>query len=206
MPNNLIHNPIVKGLCKGTSMKRLLTLLSLALLPLSALAATIVTLDTTQGQIVLTLDDAKAPKTVANFVQYVKSGQYNGTVFHRVINGFMIQGGGFTPDMKQKPTRAPIANEAGNGLKNTVGTVAMARTADPNSATAQFFINVADNDFLNYKNPTPQGRGYAVFGKVTKGMDVVQRIAQTPTGPRNGMTDVPVTAVVIKKVTIKQKP
>ena len=187
-------------------MKYLIALLSLALLPLSSLAATIVTMDTSQGQIELTLDDAKAPKTVANFVQYAKSGQYNGTVFHRVINGFMIQGGGFTPNLQQKATRAPIANEAGNGLKNTVGTIAMARTADPNSATAQFFINVTNNDFLNYKNPTPQGAGYAVFGKVTRGMDVVQRIAQTPIGTRNGMADVPVTPVVIKKVTIKQKP
>ena len=187
-------------------MRYLITLLSLALLPIGSLAATVVTMDTSQGQIELTLDDAKAPKTVANFVQYAKSGHYNGTVFHRVIDGFMIQGGGFTPSLQQKPTRAPIINEASNGLKNTTGTIAMARTADPNSASAQFFINVADNDFLNFKNSTPQGAGYAVFGKVTRGMNVVQRIAGTPTGPKNGMADVPVTPVVIKKVTIKQKP
>lgn len=187
-------------------MKALITALALISLPLSSMAVTIVTMDTNQGQIELALDEVKAPKTVANFVQYAKSGHYNGTIFHRVIYGFMVQGGGFTPDMKQKPTRTPIGNEANNGLKNTIGTIAMARTSDPNSATAQFFINVAKNDFLDYKNPTPQGWGYAVFGKVTRGMDIVQRIAKTPTTTKNGMADVPVTAIVINKVTIKQKP
>lgn len=190
----------------GANMKTLITALALISLPLSSMAVTIVTMDTNQGQIELALDEVKAPKTVANFVQYAKSGHYNGTIFHRVINGFMVQGGGFTPDMKQKPTRAPIGNEANNGLKNTVGTISMARTSDPNSATAQFFINVAKNDFLDYKNSTPQGWGYAVFGKVTRGMNIVQRIAKTPTTTKNGMADVPVTAIVINKVTIKQKP
>ena len=187
-------------------MKTLISALALIILPLSSLADTLVVMDTNQGKIELTLNEAKAPKSVANFVQYAKSGHYNGTIFHRVIDGFMIQGGGFTADMKQKPTRAPIGNEANNGLKNTIGTIAMARTADPDSATAQFFINVANNDFLNYKNATAQGAGYAVFGKVTRGMDIVQRIAKTSTGTKNGMADVPATPIVITKVTIKQKP
>ncbi|WP_434634137.1 peptidylprolyl isomerase [Chromobacterium sp. CV08] len=184
-------------------MKKLICSLTLAMLPALALAAPVVEMSTNKGNIEITLDQARAPKSVANFVAYAKAGHYNGTVFHRVIDGFMIQGGGFDTKLNQKPTRAPIANEAGNGLKNDVGTIAMARTADPNSATAQFFINVANNDFLNYKSPTPQGAGYAVFGKVTKGMDVVNRIAKTRTGSMNGMDDVPFEPIVIQKVTVK---
>ncbi|MBI3145834.1 MAG: peptidyl-prolyl cis-trans isomerase [Pseudogulbenkiania sp.] len=162
-----------------------------------------VELITNKGNIEITLDSVKAPKSVDNFVAYVKAGHYNGTVFHRVIDGFMIQGGGFDTRLQQKATRAPIANEASNGLKNDAGTIAMARTNDPNSATAQFFINVADNDFLNYQSSTPQGWGYAVFGKVSKGMDVVNRIAKTRTGSMNGMGDVPFEPIVIQKAILK---
>jgi cyclophilin family peptidyl-prolyl cis-trans isomerase len=157
-----------------------------------------VDLRTNMGTIVIELDPEKAPNTVANFLQYVKSGQYDGTVFHRVIPGFMIQGGGMTPDMREKPTRAPIRNEASNGLRNTVGTVAMARTGDPHSASAQFFINVADNGFLDFRSPTQQGYGYAVFGRVVKGMDVVNRIAGVPTGQKGPHSDVPLKPVVIE--------
>jgi peptidyl-prolyl cis-trans isomerase B (cyclophilin B) len=158
-----------------------------------------VRLDTSAGPIVLELDDESAPVTVANFLQYVRDGHYDNTVFHRVIDGFMVQGGGMEPGMKQKPTRPPIANEAGNGLKNRKYTVAMARTGEPHSATAQFFINVADNDFLDYKGPSPQGWGYAVFGKVIEGADVVDKIKSVKTG-RSGMhQDVPVDDVVIRK-------
>ncbi|POZ62719.1 peptidylprolyl isomerase [Chromobacterium alticapitis] len=184
-------------------MKKLLCGLAALALPVLALAAPVVEMATNKGNIEITLDQAKAPKTVANFVAYAKAGHYNGTVFHRVIDGFMIQGGGFDTKLNQKPSKPPILNEASNGLKNDIGTIAMARTAEPNSATAQFFINVADNDFLNYKSPTPQGAGYAVFGKVTKGMDVVNRIAKTRTGSMNGMDDVPFEPIVIQKVTIK---
>lgn len=169
---------------------------------LGAQAETRAVIDTNMGQIRLSLDEQKAPKSVENFVNYANKGFYNGTIFHRVMDGFMIQGGGFTPDMTQKPTEKAISNEAGNGLKNTIGTIAMARTANPNSATSQFFINVADNDFLNYKDPTPQGAGYAVFGKVTGGMDVVQKIAKTKTANRAYHQNVPVKPVVIEKVTI----
>ena len=158
-----------------------------------------VRLDTSEGPIVLELDDENAPATVANFLEYVRDGHYDNTIFHRVIDGFMIQGGGMSPGMKQKPTRAPVANEAGNGLKNRKYTVSMARTSDPHSATAQFFINVADNEFLDYKSPSPQGWGYAVFGKVVEGADVVDRIKAVKTG-RSGMhQDVPVADVVIRK-------
>jgi cyclophilin family peptidyl-prolyl cis-trans isomerase len=157
-----------------------------------------VELRTTMGTIVIELEPDKAPNTVANFLQYVKSGQYDGTIFHRVIPGFMIQGGGMTPDMREKPTRAPIRNEASSALRNTVGTVAMARTADPHSASAQFFINVADNASLDFRSPTPQGYGYAVFGKVVKGMDVVNRIAGVPTGDKGPHSDVPLKPVVIE--------
>ena len=158
-----------------------------------------VRLDTSAGPIVLELDDESAPASVANFLQYVREGHYDNTVFHRVIDGFMIQGGGLGPGMKQKPTRSPIANEAGNGLKNRKYTVAMARTGDPHSATSQFFINIADNDFLDHKGPSPQGWGYAVFGKVIEGADVVDRIKAVPTG-RSGMhADVPVEDVLIRK-------
>ena len=157
-----------------------------------------VKLATNRGDIVLELDAAKAPKTVENFLAYVESGHYDGTIFHRVIDGFMIQGGGLTADMKQKPTRAPIPNEADNGLKNLRGTVAMARTQDPNSATAQFFINVADNDFLDYRAPTVQGWGYCVFGKVVQGMDVVDAIKSVKTGGVGPYRDVPLEPVVIE--------
>ena len=154
---------------------------------------------TSEGDIVVELDAAKAPKTVENFLQYVKAGHYNGTVFHRVIANFMIQGGGMTPDLKEKATRPPIGLESRNGLANQRGTVAMARTNDPNSATAQFFINVKDNDFLNQPQ-SRDGNGYAVFGKVIEGMDVVDKIRVVPIGPG----DVPVTPVIIKKATVEK--
>jgi peptidyl-prolyl cis-trans isomerase B (cyclophilin B) len=159
-------------------------------------------MQTNYGTIELELDRDKAPKTVANFEQYVKDGFFDGTIFHRVINGFMIQGGGFEPGMKQKPTREPIINEAANGLSNLTGTIAMARTNDPHSATAQFFINVADNKFLDHTSPSGQGWGYAVFGKVTNGMDVVNSIKEVATGNSGGHQDVPVEDVVIEKVEI----
>ena len=162
-----------------------------------------VKLETSKGDIVIELDAAKAPKTVANFVQYVKTGHYNGTVFHRVIENFMIQGGGFSADMKEKPTGAPIQLESRNGLTNTRGTVAMARTADPNSATAQFFINVKDNDFLNAA-ASRDGNGYAVFGKVIAGMDVVDKIRAVRTGSKGMFQDVPVEPVLINKAVIKE--
>ena len=152
-----------------------------------------------QGVVTLELDEQKAPKSVANFLSYVKKGHYDGTIFHRVIDGFMIQGGGFAPGMSQKPTDAPIENEANNGLKNDKYTVAMARTSAPHSASAQFFINVADNDFLNHKSPTPQGWGYAVFGKVVEGKETVDKIKAVPTGTSQGMQNVPTQAVVIEK-------
>jgi peptidyl-prolyl cis-trans isomerase A (cyclophilin A) len=159
-----------------------------------------VRLTTTQGDIVVQLDAAKAPKTVDNFVQYVKSGHYSGTIFHRVIDGFMVQGGGMTPDMKEKPVRAPIPLESHNGLNNVRGTLAMARTMDPNSATAQFFINVKDNAFLDAEQAR-DGNGYAVFGKVVSGMDVVDKIRKVETGQKGPYGDVPVQAVIIKSVT-----
>jgi len=154
---------------------------------------------TDYGVITLELDQEKAPKSVANFLNYVKNGHYNNTVFHRVIPGFMVQGGGFEPGMKQKPCEAPIENEANNGLKNANYTVAMARTSDPHSATAQFFINVADNGFLNHTAPSAQGWGYAVFGKVTQGADVVDKIKAVKTGRKGFHDDVPNTDVVIQK-------
>jgi peptidyl-prolyl cis-trans isomerase B (cyclophilin B) len=163
-----------------------------------------VRMETSQGVITLELDGDKAPETVANFVEYAQAGFYDGTIFHRVIPGFMIQGGGFDTAMKQKTTRAPIKNEADNGLKNTTGTIAMARTGDPHSATAQFFINVKDNGFLDHTAPTPQGWGYAVFGKVTDGMDVVRSIETVKTGNRAGHQDVPLDPVVINKVTVEE--
>ncbi|GAA5786076.1 peptidyl-prolyl cis-trans isomerase [Chitiniphilus shinanonensis] len=166
---------------------------------------TTVKLTTSLGEIELELDEAKAPKTVANFVQYVNDGHYDGTVFHRVINGFMIQGGGFEPGMNQKPTRATIENEAANGLKNDAYTVAMARTPDPHSASAQFFINVANNDFLNFQMPTPQGFGYAVFGKVSQGKEVVDAIKGVKTGSRGFHQDVPVEDVVLQKAEVVQQ-
>ena len=158
-----------------------------------------VELHTNHGVIKLELDAEKAPKSVENFLNYVKAGHYDNTVFHRVIDGFMIQGGGFEPGMTQKPTSTPIANEANNGLKNVNGSVAMARTNDPHSATAQFFINVNDNDFLNHSSPTPQGWGYAVFGKVVGGKDVVDRIKGVKTGRKGFHDDVPLDDIQIVK-------
>jgi peptidyl-prolyl cis-trans isomerase B (cyclophilin B) len=159
-------------------------------------------LHTNHGAITIELDEAKAPKTAANFVAYVKKGHYDGTVFHRVINGFMVQGGGFASGMKQKATDDPIVNEADNGLKNDKYTVAMARTNDPHSASAQFFINVADNDFLNHTAPTSSGWGYAVFGKVVEGTDIVDKIKNVKTSSAGGHRDVPVEDVVIERAEI----
>jgi peptidyl-prolyl cis-trans isomerase B (cyclophilin B) len=161
-----------------------------------------VKLHTTLGIITLELDQQKAPDTVTNFLQYAKDGHYDNTIFHRVIDGFMIQGGGFEPGMKQKPTRGPVKNEADNKLRNDNYTVAMARTPDPHSATAQFFINVSDNGFLNHKAPTPDGWGYCVFGRVTEGAEVVDKIRKVKTGNRGGHQDVPVDDVVIQKAEI----
>jgi peptidyl-prolyl cis-trans isomerase B (cyclophilin B) len=164
-----------------------------------------VALDTTMGRIVIELNAAKAPKTVANFIEYVKSGQYDGTIFHRVIDNFMIQGGGFDQNMRQKSTRAPIENEADNGLTNEVGTLAMARTSDPHSAGAQFFINVKNNSFLNHSGKTMQGWGYAVFGRVIEGMDVVNQMKGVKTGNTGGHGDVPSTPIIIEKAVLLTK-
>ncbi len=165
----------------------------------------LVKLETSMGEITLELYPDKAPATVANFLQYVKDGLYDGTIFHRVIPTFMIQGGGFDAQMNQKPTKAPVKNEADNGLKNEAYTVAMARTNVPDSATAQFFINVADNQFLNHTAKTPQGWGYAVFGKVIKGQDVVDKIKAVPTGNKGMHQNVPVEPVSIIKATVVEK-
>lgn len=165
----------------------------------------IVEFDTTYGNIVIELNAEKAPITVANFIDYVESGHYDGLIFHRVIDGFMIQGGGMDSEMNEKRTGTPIKNEADNGLKNTTGTIAMARTSDPHSATAQFFINVRDNDFLNYTSPTPQGWGYAVFGQVIEGMDVVNQIKGVPTGRFGYHADVPTTPIVINSAKVVKK-
>ena len=184
--------------------------LSLALLPVfagQARAAALasdpaVKLETSLGDIVVRLDARKAPITTANFIQYVKSGHYDGTIFHRVIKNFMVQGGGLTPDMKEKSARAPIHNEANNGLRNQKYTIAMARTADPHSAGAQFFINTKDNGFLDFKSQTPQGWGYAVFGKVIKGHEVVDKIEAVATGKKGFYENVPTTPVIIKKAVV----
>jgi len=163
-----------------------------------------VRIQTSFGAIIVELDPQRAPKTVNNFVSYVRDGFYDGTLFHRVMDGFMIQGGGFLPGMTQKPTRAPIENEAKNGLRNERGAIAMARTSDPNSATAQFFINVVDNDFLNYTAETPSGWGYCVFGKVVDGLTVVDRIKGVPTGTRAGHKNVPLSDVVIERMEVQE--
>ncbi len=163
-----------------------------------------VRLNTNHGTIVLELDAKKAPRTVENFLQYARDGFYNGTLFHRVIDGFMIQGGGMEPGMIEKPTRAPIKNEADNGLGNVRGSIAMARTPDPDSATAQFFINVSDNEFLNFRAPTPDGWGYTVFGQVVEGMDVVDRIKGVKTTTRGHHQDVPEEDVVIESVDVEE--
>lgn len=170
---------------------------------LPALAQQKVKLATSMGDIVVELDRAKAPKTVDNFLEYVKAGHYDGTVFHRVIETFMIQGGGMKPDMSEKPTRAPIALESRNGLSNVRGSIAMARTMDPNSATAQFFINVKDNPFLDQPN-SRDGNGYAVFGKVVTGMDVVDKITTVPVGDKGRYQNVPLTEVTITKATLEK--
>jgi peptidyl-prolyl cis-trans isomerase B (cyclophilin B) len=162
----------------------------------------VVKLHTNHGVINLELDAEKAPITTANFLAYVESGFYANTIFHRVIDGFMIQGGGFEPGMRQKPTNAPIKNEANNGLSNKTYTIAMARTPNPDSASSQFFINVNDNDFLNFSSPTTQGWGYCVFGKVVEGMDVVDKIRQVKTGNSNGHQDVPLEDVIIERAEV----
>ena len=162
------------------------------------------TIDTSMGTITLELNEEKAPETVRNFVKYAEDGHYDGTIFHRVIDGFMIQGGGFTKSMNQKPTREPIRNEAMNGLKNERGTIAMARTMIVDSATSQFFINLVDNNFLDFQSPTPQGFGYAVFGKVTDGMSVVDAIAKVKTGFAGPHQNVPEVAIVIKKISVAE--
>lgn len=190
--------------------KPLVVLSAAAAAPGALAAEPQVDLKTSAGTIRLELYPAKAPKTVANFLQYVNDGHFNGTIFHRVIPGFMIQGGGFDTGFKQKATRAPVVNEAQGavkaGLKNDLGTIAMARTSDPHSATAQFFINVNDNAFLNWGDPRSDGNGYAVFGKVVSGMDVVTKIAKTPTGPGGPFrSDVPREAVVIQSATVVGK-
>lgn len=190
----------------------LLTFTSLFLLISSANAADDITqkrvkLETSEGNIVLELDITRAPLSVLNFLNYVRSGHYDGTIFHRVIKNFMIQGGGFSPDMQRKKTNAPILNEADNGLKNLRGTIAMARTNDPHSATTQFFINVVDNSFLDHKGKTPRGWGYTVFGHVIKGMNVVDKIRDQRTGPSGPFpSDVPVKTVMIHKATIIETP
>lgn len=176
--------------------------LVLSVLTQVAMAATQVEFETNQGNFVVELYPEKAPKTVDNFVKYVKDGFYTNTVFHRVIGRFMIQGGGFDRELNEKDTRAPIVNEANNGLQNNTGTIAMARTQDPNSATAQFFINVADNQFLNFTSPEPDFIGYCVFGKVISGMEVVMKISNLPTGNQRGFSDVPIRPVVIKKASL----
>ena len=180
-----------------TMLRTLIACLALIAAPLALAAAPQVELKTSMGTVVLELYPDRAPETVKNFEEYVQSGFYNGTVFHRVIPGFMIQGGGFDGSMKQKPTRAPIQNEAANGAKNATGTIAMARTNDPNSATAQFFVNLVDNEFLNHGS---RDFGYAVFGRVSSGMDVVQKIAAAPTGTRGGHQNVPLEAVTIQSI------
>jgi peptidyl-prolyl cis-trans isomerase A (cyclophilin A) len=177
--------------------------LTLTLLAAPLALAQKVKLATSMGDIVVELDAAKAPKTVDNFVKYVKAGHYDGTVFHRVIPNFMIQGGGMTADMKEKSTRAPIPLEAANGLRNERGTIAMARTMDPNSATAQFFINVGDNNFLN-ADQARDGNGYAVFGKVVSGIEVVDKIRVVPTGSKGAHGDVPLSPVIIKQATVEK--
>lgn len=186
--------------------QRVLMLLFAVGVAFQAQAATLVEFETTQGSFTVELYPEKAPKTVDNFLDYVKDGFYENTIFHRVINRFMIQGGGFTRDMTEKPTRAPIVNESNNGLENQIGTIAMARTPDPNSATAQFFINTGDNQFLNYTSPEPDTVGYCVFGKVVSGMEVIHKIGVMPTTSVSGYADVPIKPIVIKHVKLKAAP
>jgi cyclophilin family peptidyl-prolyl cis-trans isomerase len=184
-------------------IRQLITSLACGLCVLTAHATSPkVELKTNLGEIVLELNAELAPKTAANFLKYVQDGHYNGTVFHRVIDGFMIQGGGMDETLTEKPARAPIENEAANGLKNEIGTVAMARTSEPHSASAQFFINVADNNFLDFRAPDPKNWGYAVFGKVIKGMDIVRKIEKRPTQRQGMHENVPVNAVIIESARI----
>ena len=184
------------------SFKYYLLALAFSVITMNAQAATRVEFQTTQGNFTVEVYADKAPKTVANFLQYVKDGFYDNTIFHRVISRFMIQGGGFERDLTEKPTRAPIPNEASNGLLNETGTIAMARTADPDSATAQFFINVNDNQFLNFVSPDPEQIGYCVFGKVLSGMEVVQKISISPTTTIGRNSDVPMKPITIKSAKI----
>lgn len=201
---------LLNSLLTGTTMRTLLTVSLLLMTATHSFAkenimseqVNKVKLTTTLGEITIQLNHEKAPISSENFLTYVKDGFYDGTIFHRIIPGFMAQGGGFDADFNQKATHEPIKNEADNGLKNNRGTLAMARTPDPNSATAQFFINYKDNAFLNYTNPTPNGWGYAVFGEVIEGMDVVDAMAKQPTGNRGMHQDVPKTDIVIEKAEI----
>ena len=185
-------------------LKTLVAALALLVSLAAAAADPQVEIKTSLGDIVVELDPARAPLTVENFLQYVKARHYDGTLFHRVMPGFMIQGGGFTPDFQEKPAGKPVRNEASNGVPNTVGTIAMARTNEPHSATAQFFINVADNRMLNFRFPTIEGYGYAVFGKVISGMDVVDKIRDVPTGSKPPHDDVPLTPVTNNKATVEK--
>ena len=182
--------------------KQMATIIAAAGLAAGAQAAPQVKLETSHGDIVIELNKSAAPKTVTNFLAYVNSGFYDGTIFHRVIKTFMIQGGGFTPDMAQKSAKPAIQNEAGNGLKNLRGTIAMARTGEPHSATAQFFINTVDNEFLNHRSNAPEEFGYCVFGKVVSGMETVDSIAKTPTARKGMHSDVPSEPVVIRKAVV----
>ena len=201
----MIRTQINMGANMNTVLKPLLMIVFMIILMTTSSAQaemTNVKMETSKGVIMLELDGDTAPNTVANFVKYTQEGFYDSTIFHRVISNFMIQGGGFAADMSQKSTHAPVQNEANNGLKNDTGSIAMARTNDPHSATAQFFINVKDNDFLNFSSETPQGWGYAVFGKVTEGMDVVNAIKDVQTTTSGSYQDVPADTITIEKVTI----
>jgi peptidyl-prolyl cis-trans isomerase B (cyclophilin B) len=190
---------------KSRTLQVVIFVLMFAVSAMASAAGQLVKLQTNLGDIVIELNQEKAPQSAANFLGYVNDGFYNGTIFHRVIDGFMIQGGGFTENFQKKGTKAPIQNEANNGLKNDRGTVAMARTNAPHSATAQFFINVANNDFLNYRASTSRDWGYAVFGKVVQGMDIVDKIRKIPTGPGGPFPkDVPQAPVVIESATVMQ--
>ncbi|MCG6872969.1 MAG: peptidyl-prolyl cis-trans isomerase [Gammaproteobacteria bacterium] len=179
---------------------KILKLLILGVIAMNAQAGPVVEMNTSEGMIEIELNEEKAPISVANFLKYVDAGHYDGTIFHRVIKGFMIQGGGFDPQMQQKPVGQPIKNEADNGLSNVTGSIAMARTNDPHSATAQFFINTVDNGRLDFSNPTPSGWGYTVFGQVTSGLDVVKKIEATATGQKGMHGDVPLEPIVIQSV------
>lgn len=201
----MIRSQFFNGANMNTLLKPILLIVFIIFLMTTTNAqaeTTTINIETSKGTITIELDGENAPITVENFLTYTKEGFYDGTIFHRVISNFMIQGGGFTSDMNQKDTHDPIQNEANNGLKNDSGTIAMARTSDPHSATAQFFINVKDNDFLNFSSETSQGWGYAVFGKVTEGMDVVNSIKDVQTTSSGPYQDVPAEAIIIEKVTI----